>query len=272
MRATRARWRCGPARCAPGSRRSRAPACRLDGSVRRPSVGAPVGVVEGAVVEGPGEVPLGLTVLTRQGTFTDEPAEGAGGVAMSAVGGQRQACRWLPCCCGSSTVTVAHCSWGTPAVSACAGCRGATWIGCGQGARPTQAARLRDGVGRRLGDLTRQRTPNVLETWTTYGSRRASRPARKVGFSPYAVSAVTTPCATRAARARSTNSKTAPAWSRTPPTPVPAPSSVARHRPPTPWADTPGCRAANGCVGRCHAPSPPPGSSPPCPTRHNTGA
>ena len=38
-------------------------------------------VVEGAVVQGPGEIPLGLAVLTRKGALADEPAERAGGVA-----------------------------------------------------------------------------------------------------------------------------------------------------------------------------------------------
>src|SRR5262245_58091825 len=45
-------------------------------------------VIEGASVERPGEVPLGLAVLPRQGPFADEPADGAGGVAMSTVGTQ----------------------------------------------------------------------------------------------------------------------------------------------------------------------------------------
>src|SRR3954468_10233506 len=34
-------------------------------------------VVEGPVVQGPGDVPLGLAVLTGQGTFADEPPERA---------------------------------------------------------------------------------------------------------------------------------------------------------------------------------------------------
>ena len=42
-------------------------------------------VVEGAVVERPGEVPLRFAVATRQGTLADQPAERAGGIAMSAV-------------------------------------------------------------------------------------------------------------------------------------------------------------------------------------------
>ena len=42
-------------------------------------------VVERAVVEGPGEVPLRFAVLTRKGTLADEPAERAGGVAVGAV-------------------------------------------------------------------------------------------------------------------------------------------------------------------------------------------
>src|SRR3954467_10535065 len=41
--------------------------------------------IEGAVVQGPGEVPFGLTVLTGQGTFTDEPTERTGGVAVRPV-------------------------------------------------------------------------------------------------------------------------------------------------------------------------------------------
>ena len=124
-------------------------------------------VIEGAVVEGPGEVPLGLASLTREGTLADEPAEGAGGVAVRAVDTRsRQACRWLPCCWGSSTVTVRHCSSGTADVSACAVCAGATWIGCGRvRGRPRW---LVSGSGRAAASVTSlgSRTPNVLETWT----------------------------------------------------------------------------------------------------------
>ena len=42
------------------------------------------------------------------------------------------------------------------------------------------------GRGRAAASLTSSgsRTPNVLETWTTYGSCRSSSPARKVGLSP----------------------------------------------------------------------------------------
>ena len=36
-------------------------------------------LVEGTVVQGPGEVPLRLAVVTRKGTLADEPAETAGG-------------------------------------------------------------------------------------------------------------------------------------------------------------------------------------------------
>src|SRR6266498_614064 len=68
-------------------------------------------VVERAIVERPGEVPLRFAVLTRKGTLADEPAEGAGGVAVGAVNTQSA---------GSSasvpflvrTVTVAHCASG----------------------------------------------------------------------------------------------------------------------------------------------------------------
>jgi len=42
-------------------------------------------VVEGAVVQGPGEIPLGLAVVTRQGPLANQPAERAGGVTVGAV-------------------------------------------------------------------------------------------------------------------------------------------------------------------------------------------
>src|SRR5215210_7122906 len=44
--------------------------------------------VERAVVEGPGEVPLGFAILTGQRALSDQPAEWAGGVAVSAVDAQ----------------------------------------------------------------------------------------------------------------------------------------------------------------------------------------
>src|SRR6266536_2723598 len=51
-------------------------------------MGQPELVVEQAVVDQPGEVQLRLAVQARKGTLTDEPAEGAGGVAVVALHAQ----------------------------------------------------------------------------------------------------------------------------------------------------------------------------------------
>src|SRR5215212_9335431 len=48
-------------------------------------MGQPKLVVERAIVERPGEVPLRFAVLTRKGALADEPAERSGGVAVRAV-------------------------------------------------------------------------------------------------------------------------------------------------------------------------------------------
>ena len=51
-------------------------------------VSQPELIVERTVVERPGDVPLGLTVLTRKGALADEPAERASGVAVRAANPQ----------------------------------------------------------------------------------------------------------------------------------------------------------------------------------------
>jgi len=111
-------------------RRARAPVCHLDGIARRPSAGGPGGAARRA----------GGRPGPRRSTTSPGASPGRGRSPMSQPSGpvvspwarwtrRRQARRWLPCCWGSRTVTVPHCSSGTAAVSAAAGWSGATWIG-----------------------------------------------------------------------------------------------------------------------------------------------
>src|SRR6266852_3923113 len=143
-----------------------------------------------AVIQRPGEVPLGLAVLAGQGPLAEQPAEGT-----------RQAKRWAPRCCGSSTVTLVHRVAATALVSPWLVCRGAICTGWGwMRGRPVRACgsaetvpsrRLRPGwrvggSGWRAAIRTSagRRAPKTLLTWTTYGSWRASKPARNSGTSP----------------------------------------------------------------------------------------
>ena len=47
-------------------------------------------IVERTGIEAPGEVPFRFAVLTGKGSLTDQPAEGAGGVAVGAVDADRK--------------------------------------------------------------------------------------------------------------------------------------------------------------------------------------
>src|SRR5947199_2084231 len=95
-----------------------------------------------AVAQAPGEVPLGLVVLARQGPLADQPAERAGLIATGAWTRSRQAKRWVPRCCGSSTVTLVQRLVATALVNSWLLCNGPTCTGCGW---------MRGRPGRRVG-------------------------------------------------------------------------------------------------------------------------
>jgi hypothetical protein len=121
--------------------------------------------VERPVVEAPGEGPLRLARVTRARPLAEEPAARAGRGAVGSVdaqaAGRAPAARVLGIEAGDRGPLVLR-----------PGCRPRRRGGAGNG----RAAASATSSGRR--------TPNVLETWTTSGSRRASRPARTVGTSP----------------------------------------------------------------------------------------
>ncbi len=124
-------------------------------------------VVEGAVVEGPGEVPLGLTVLTRKGTFTDEPTEGTGGVAMCPVHAEPTRLPLAALLLGIEDGDRRPLLVGDASRQCLRGVQRCDLVGCGRvRGRPR---RLASGRGWAAAAVTSpdSRTPNVLDTCTT---------------------------------------------------------------------------------------------------------
>ncbi len=171
---------------------------------------APVGqaeqVPEGPGIEGPGEVPLRFAVVPGQGALADQPAERAGRVAVGAVGAQAAG---LPL--GPLLLPIADGDGQPLAVrharrQLLGGVQRRDPEGMGARARATATGRLRQGVGRRLHDLVREpraeRLGDLDDVWLA-AVLQAGQEGRHVAVPRVAV---TTPCATRAARARSTKS------------------------------------------------------------------
>ena len=121
-------------------------------------------VAEGSVVERPGEVPLRFAVVTRKGTLADEPAERTRGVAVSAVHTEAAGLPLAP------LLLRIEDGDGRPLLVGYTSSQGVRRVHrryldrMRTGARTTETGWVRDRAGRRLADLIRNRTPNVLET------------------------------------------------------------------------------------------------------------
>src|SRR6266496_1564571 len=113
-------------------------------------------VGERAVVERPGEVPLGFAVLTRKGTLADEPAEGAGGVAVGAVNTQSAGLALAPLLLRIEDGDRCPLLLGDGGGQRLRGMQRRHLDRMRAGAHPSATRRVRDRASRRLGDLVGQ--------------------------------------------------------------------------------------------------------------------
>src|SRR6266511_901268 len=151
-------------------------------------------------IELPGEVPRRLAVISRKWALADEPTDWSGRIAVRPVDAHSAGPPLAALLLRSEDGDRGPLLLGHRCRQLLRGVQRRHLGGMRMGAgRPARACGVADAVpscrmrpGRRVAGTGRAasvtsagtRSPNVLLTWTTYGSWRPSRPARNVGTSP----------------------------------------------------------------------------------------